>query len=433
MHHLTLRWPLAAGLGLLLSACGPKGPTFDSDVQPLLQARCLNCHTTGGIAPFSMQTYAQVKQMAPAMLDAVKQGRMPPWKAGPADVIYIGNPQLTAEQVATLEQWVTDGMPEGDPKAKKAVVAPVGGGLERVDLTLQVPEPYTPTKSPDDYRCFPIRWPSADPVYLTGFNAIPGQPSEVHHIALYQVPPDSADLPFQWDAEEDGPGYTCFGGPFGSHPQNFPVNVVSAWIPGTGGLTYPRGLGVEVPPGSTLVLQVHYNTQQGALLPDQTKLEFSTATQVAGVAAYQPYLDPAWVAGAMTIPAGQSNVMFQAYSDPRDFFTVLGSPLDLTNGFNIEGVMFHMHKLGTIGQLWLEKASGTRIKVLEIPQWDFHWQLQYMLEQPLRFEPGDKLRLRCTFDNSPGRLDPNQPNPHDVNWGEGSDDEMCVANIFSSQ
>ncbi len=420
---------------VVLSACGSQRPTFEQDVQPLLKARCMNCHTTGGIAPFSMESYAEVKKMAPAMLDAVTQGRMPPWKAADADVKYLNDPRLTSDQQSMLKKWIDDGMPEGDPKAKKTEVPALGGGLERVDLTLKLPEPYTPSTAsgPDDYRCFPIRWPNTESVYLTGFNAIPDQAFEVHHIALYAVPPDSADLPFQWDAEEAGPGYTCFGGPFGSHPQQFPVNVLSAWIPGSSGLTFPRGLGVQVPPGSALVLQMHYNTQQGAPKPDQTSLQFSTATQVQGVAAYQPYLDPAWVAGAMVIPAGQSNVMFQAMSDPRDFFSLLGSPLDVSHGFNIEGVMFHMHKLGTLGQLWLEKADGTRVKVVEIPQWDFHWQLQYMLETPLRFEPGDKLRLRCTFDNSPGRLDPNQPAPHDVNWGEGSEDEMCVANIFSSQ
>lgn len=91
--------------------------------------------------------------------------------------------------------------------------------------------------------------------------------------------------------------------------------------------------------------------------------------------------------------------------------------------------MFHMHKLGTSGQLWLDKANHQHLKVLDIPAWDFHWQLQYFLAEPVRFEPGDNLRVRCVFDNASGRLSVAK----DVNWGEGSEDEMCVANILSSE
>jgi hypothetical protein len=308
----------------------------------------------------------------------------------------------------------------------------IGAGVDRVDQTLRVPLPYTPKKTPDDYRCFPLRWPETATRYVTGFDAVPDVAPEVHHIAIYQVNPDSADLPFQWDAEDAEPGYECFGGPFGNHPQQFAINVLGAWIPGYQGVSNPRGLGIQVPPGSTVVLQMHYYVAQTTPQPDATEVHFALADRVDKVAAYQPYLDPGWVAGSMVIQPNASAALFQYVADPRDFFQLLGSPLDTSKGFNIEGVMFHMHKLGRIGELYLEKSGGTRIKVLNIPDWDFHWQQQYMLETPVRFEPGDKLRLRCTFDNSPGRSDPDT-STRQVKWGEGSDDEMCVANILSSE
>jgi hypothetical protein len=49
---------------------------------------------------------------------------------------------------------------------------------------------------------------------------------------------------------------------------------------------------------------------------------------------------------------------------------------------------------------------------------------------PVHIAPGEKLGLECQWDNSPE----NQPEyhghssaPKDTNWGEGSNDEMCVA------
>jgi hypothetical protein len=172
-------------------------------------------------------------------------------------------------------------------------------------------------------------------------------------------------------------------------------------------------------------MQLHYNLEGAAEpQPDQTAMQFSLADSVTRKMAYQPLLNAAWVAQQMRIPAGATGVVHQYVADPRSFFRLLGSPLDTTNGFNVEAVMFHMHQLGRRGELWLEKGDRSRLKLLDLPAWDFHWQNEYHLATPVRFEPGDKLHVRCTFDN---------PGATDVNWGENSTEEMCVANILSSE
>jgi hypothetical protein len=416
-----------------LVACQASGPTYAQDVKPILDGRCANCHTAGGIAPFALDNYADAKSHAAVIADAVQESRMPPWRAGAADVTYLRNPSLSDEQKAILVAWAKNGAPEGDAAKPGAPLPGVGGGMERVDLSLEMSEAYTPTVRPDDYRCFVLRWPRSAPTYVTGVNTLPGVPAQVHHVALYVVPPDSAELPAQWDAEDATPGYSCFGGPFGSRPQTFAVNLLTAWIPGYQGTTFPRGGGVLVEPGATIVMQLHYNLNNlPSAQADQTEVQFQLADAVTRRLAYQPMLDVAWVAGQMKIPANTTDVTHQYVADPRSFFKLLGSPLDTTNGFNLEAVMFHMHQLGKRGELWLEKADHRRIKVLDIPNWDFHWQNEYQLAEPLRFEPGDMLRVKCTFDNVDGRWGPGIPS-RETNWGEGSTEEMCVANILSSE
>ncbi|MEW5740561.1 MAG: monooxygenase [Myxococcota bacterium] len=428
MRLVSLLFIAAALLG-----CQAAGPTYAQDVKPMLDGRCVNCHTTGGIAPFKLDTYADAKLHAAAIVDAVQAGRMPPWRAGPADVTYLRNPSLSDEQKAALAAWAKNGAPEGDSSKPGQPLPPVGGGMERVDLSLEMAEAYTPMVRPDDYRCFVLRWPKTAPTYVTGVNTIPGVPAQVHHLALYLVPPDSAHLPAQWDAEDATPGYQCFGGPFGSRPQEFAVNLLTAWIPGYQGTTFPRGGGVLVEPGATIVMQLHYNLDNvPTAQADRTAVDFQLADTVSRRFAYQPMLDVAWVAGQMKIPANAPDVTHQYVADPRSFFKLLGSPLDTANGFNLEAVMFHMHQLGKRGELWLEKADRRRIKVLDIPNWDFHWQNEYQLAEPVRFEPGDQLRVKCTFDNSPGRAGPGVASM-DTNWGENSTEEMCVANILSSE
>lgn len=410
---------------VLLAACQPPGPTYHQDIKPILEGRCTNCHVAGGIAPFALDSFTSSSAMAAAVADAVQSGRMPPWRAGPADVTYLKNPSLTDEQKAAISAWAKNPL-EGDEHKPGAPLPALGGGLERVDATVQMPEPYTPRVKPDDYRCFVLEWPETTTKYITSVNALPGVPAQAHHIALYLIDPADAMKPRMWDAEDATPGYECFGGPFGNRPQ-FAVNLLTAWIPGYQGTTFPRGGGIKIEPGSTVVMQMHYNVQ-GVAEPqlDQTSMQFTLADSVERRLAYQPMLDAAWVAQQMPIPAGDGEVVHQYVADPRSFFRLLGSPLDNTNGFYLEAVMFHMHTLGRHGELFLEKADRRRIKVLDIPAWDFHWQNEYQLAEPVLFENGDKLRVRCTFDNdAPGAMD--------TNWGENSDEEMCVANILSSE
>jgi mono/diheme cytochrome c family protein len=422
---------LALALCALFAACGPSAPTWKQDVGPLVAGRCVNCHVAGGIAPFPLTRYADAKPHALAMAAATQRRSMPPWNSGDGSLPLLHDPRLTDAQIQLLTDWANAGAPEGSgPDATP--LEQVGSAIGRVDLELAMPEPYTPQLSPDEYRCFVIDWPKNADTFVTGFNALPGVSQQVHHLAVYAVPPAEAHYPKEWDAQEAGPGYTCWGGPFGDHPSTFPVNLLTAWIPGTQGTSYPRPFGIKVEPGTTLVLQMHYNTENSAPVPDLTRLQFKLDDTVEKVGAYQPFLDETWALGAMPIPAGQERVVHQYAADPRTFFGLLGSPLNTDNGFNIEAVMFHMHQLGASGGLWLQKADGTKVQILDIPRWDFHWQQEYFLKDPVRFEPGDKLIVRCIFDNTQGRWPAGQV-PKDVNWGEGSEDEMCVANLLSSE
>jgi len=410
----------------LLSACTPS-PSYHQDVRPIIEGRCANCHVAGGVGPFALDSFSATKAMGAAIVNSTQAGRMPPWLAAPNDTGgYLRDPSLTAEQKDTLKKWVEAGMPEGDSKKPGPALPALEGGLAKVDLTLTMPEPYTQRVTPDDYRCFVLRWPKTTPTYVTGVNGIPGNSKIVHHVALYLIDGDAAQYPPMWDAEDATPGYECFGGPFGSRPQQFPVKLLTAWLPGYQGQTFPRGGGVLIPPGSTVVLQMHYSSIESAPSADQTAMQFSIADSVPRRLAYQPFLKFDWVAGLMEIPPNTAEVVHEYRADPRPLLPTLGSPLNTTNGFNIEAVMFHMHTLGKSGEVWLHKKDKSKKLILQIPRWDFHWQQEYQLKEAVRFEPGDELRVRCVFDNS-------KPDSKKTNWGEGSGEEMCVANLLSSE
>ena len=415
---------------LLLLGCGSE-ITYHQDVKPLLEARCLNCHTEGNIGGIDLSSVDTVQEWGRAIAHVTENRSMPPW-SGVGD--FSNDWSLSDDQIAMVQQWVDADMPLGDAEGDTAPVEMVGTTLSRVDASLSMSESYVvATDSGDEYRCFVLDWEEVGTQYITGFNAIPGNSEMVHHIAAFLVRPDGLlgdsifDSIQEWEQNDDRQGYSCYGGPSltGSSSQ-IPIEQIAQWVPGNQGMDFPEGTGISIEEGSKIILQLHYNVRPEQVdKSDQTRLEFSLADSVTAPAAYAPWLNGTWPVAGMSIPAGATGVVHTVEADPRGFFNVLNPTLELEDGFDIHGLMMHMHRLGRSGEVVLVKSDGTEIPLLNIPAWDFDWQFTYLLREPVRFDDGDALRLTCVFDN-------NAPDAVNVDWGEGTLDEMCVGNLYIS-
>lgn len=433
MHvRLSLAGTLASCCAVLIGACAPPppapltcdapvaadvgAPTWHGEVSELLVARCGRCHRSGGIAPMPLQTYDEAFALREAVLSSVRARRMPPWSPSACCNRFAHDASLTADELATLEAWVAQGAPEGDPATAQPPEVPARG-LPRVDREVQMPEPYTPRFEgvADDTRCFLIDWPEEEVRYVTGLDVHPGQRSQVHHVmVLIAAAADVPELQRQ-DAASDGPGWSCPGGLVTRYS-----GYLGGWSPGFDATTLPDGLGHRMLPDSKLVLTVHYSRPAaGQVRPDQTRValmhQAERTTPVKSAAIY----DPGWLVGGMHIPAGEPDVVFRYEYDPAPFF---GGGSLLLHAANL-----HMHERGRGGMITLRRASGEDICLLQIDAYDHHWQGDYRFAEPIRAEPGDRLHIECRFDNTAGhqRIVAGKPEvPRDLNWGE--EQEMCV-------
>ena len=69
--------------------------TWTTDVQPIMKARCLGCHATGGFGPMSLETYQQARTWAKAIREEVLERRMPPWPAARGSGSFVNDRSLT--------------------------------------------------------------------------------------------------------------------------------------------------------------------------------------------------------------------------------------------------------------------------------------------------------------------------------------------------
>ena len=398
-------------------------PTYHQDVAPIVARHCLTCHVEGGIGPFVLDTFASVRFAAPEAREAIETRQMPPWMPDPSCGDLVGERRLSDEEIATFVAWVEGGTPEGDP-ATATPIEPVTPPTFVPTHTAAAPG-YVPNPDvPDDYRCFVLDFEFEEDSYLTASTVVPDASALVHHVLVYSLGPEDVAAAEALDAAEEGPGYTCFGGPLpmgdDAGSSSLPTQL-GAWVPGALPAIYPEGAGIPIRAGSRVVMQIHYNLLSTD--PERDATEFAmrlTTTPVTRAIDTHPLpkLD-------LMIPAGSpSSTQTQFFLNSRS------TPM------TIESLTGHMHLLGKSIRAQIVRADGTEECGLNIPRWDFDWQQAYTLAAPLVLQPGDGIRLTCEYDNS----EDNQPvingvqlEPRTVTWGEGTLDEMCLMYISESR
>lgn len=379
--------------------------TFHEQVERVLQKNCQTCHHTGGIAPFPLVSYADAFEQRVKMQIVTSDRTMPPWKPDShCGAALQGDPRLTESDVSVFLEWLRHGAPKGDARRAPAPLAfDDGWKLGTPDLQLGMSQPFQPDFATGDvYRCFRLPTGIDGQRFLSGIEVAPGNRSMVHHVLLFA---DTTGASAPLDGVDGQPGYPCFGGPgFNA------VSPLGAWVPGIRPSLLPDGIGIDLPDGATLVMQVHYSARTGGVAPDRTQV----ALHFAKPPVQKRLLTLPLVNQTFRLPAGQANIPVSAAAG---FI-----PYDIT----LRYIAPHMHLLGRTMSLTVTPLGGAPACLVNVPDWDFRWQGFYSYVTPVKIGSLSRIDLQASYDNSAGN--PNNPNkpPKDVTWGENTSDEMCL-------
>ena len=403
--------------------------TYHADIAPIIQAECTSCHSPDNIGPFDLTSLANVQQYSAAIEQSIRSGSMPPIPAKDTNCQELDDERImnTADKRKVLD-WIDAGMPAGDPATASALVEDEAQDFlvtQEVDMGIE----YAGAPDGDgfdEFRCFVIDPEWTDIKHLRGFGLKPGTRSVVHHITLYlQLPEQKSAVDALVEADE-GPGYNCPSGPgFG---QNFPI---AGYAPGAKNRSFPNGATISLPPGVRFVIQLHYNFAYDTA-PDNSSVLFWEVDEPSDI---RPRGLTA-INRDFYIPAGASHHQVQSFSyivtkEEEEEIPDMARPIFEREG-KIWGASGHMHNRGKAIRLDLIRNDGTEDCLLDIPEWDFNWQGSYRFKEPVQANAGDQLRITCTWDNSAE----NQPiingeplAPRDLQWGDGSFDEMCLGSV----
>jgi hypothetical protein len=326
---------------------------------------------------------------------------------------------------------------------------------------MTMPEAYTPRAAPgttDDYHCTLVNPHVARNSYIISSRFIAGN-DEVHHAALFLVPPSSAAA-----VERDndgGRGWTCFGGPLpGTALVGLEADpLLTFWAPGSGTDNFPKGTGVTLRAGSLVIMQVHYNLLVGnkpvknslvlrtvpasaRLLPLHLNLMLAPPnipcpTGVTGPlcnrTAALANLGQRFGKSAVDEVNGIESVCGENPSDPPQGDSA-SCTLPISKSGYIVRVYAHMHLLGVGFKMVLNPGTAKATTVLNVPNYDFHDQKSYNLAKPIPVTAGEPAMVTCTYNPTLAQQLPilRKVPAHFVTWGDGSTDEMCIGIAWTS-
>lgn len=409
----------------------PTKVTYHKEVLPILQNRCQECHRPGEAGPFSLLTYKEAVTWAADIKEYTQNRKMPPWKAT-GGMKFQHDRRLPATEIDTLAKWAAGGTPEGNPKdAPPARVFTKGWSLGEPDLVLTVNEDFhLGARGPDHYRCFVLPTGLTEDKFVVGYEVRPGKATVVHHVLNFF---DTTGTARNLDREarqkakaigttgyDLGPGYES---PMGiGFTPNDPSQIggLGGWAPGLRGTSAPAGTGMLLPKGADIVLQIHYH-RNGKPEKDRTKigLYFAKDSGAAELKRLKSLRVPGLVSASddfvpfTRIPAGRSN------------YRVTGKVV-LEEDCRVYAVLPHMHMLGANVRITMTPPAGKEQVIVEIGEWDYAWQEQYRLVEPLDVKAGTEFTVEAEYDNTAKNpLNPNSP-PKDVKRGEGTTDEMLI-------
>ncbi len=377
--------------------------TYNRHIAPLLEANCVECHRQGGMAPFSLEGYDNAKRWHRMVSFMTSERLMPPWRAEPGFGAFRDARRLSDHQIALLASWSENGARLGDAEdIMPASLRPDSKWrLGDPDLVLSMPEPFpVPADGDDIYRYFVIPTGFAEDKVVVALDFSPGDAGVVHHVNYLM---DYSGRARAEDAKDEEQGFSVFGtGAF----LDYNAWGIGGWAPGVEPYVLEDGLGMWLPKGGDLVLEVHYHLN-GKATTDRSEVGFYFAREPVS-----RYVDGVVIGTQnLRIPPGEENY-WRRFS------------MSVPSGMTLTDVTPHMHFLGREFIAIATLPDGSEKPLIRIADWDFRWQNTFAYREPVHLPAGSRIDAWMRYDNSADNPQNPALEPETVTWGWETTDEM---------
>lgn len=359
--------------------------TYTKDVAPIINENCVSCHRPGQVGPMSLMSYKEVRPWAKSIKKAVAAGDMPPWHASHSVVPIENDRALSQEDIDMIVDWVDTGVQRGKRSdMPKMPDFPKAGTwqLGEPDLVVNFPETKVPAADEDQFENLPGVVNLKEDRWMTAIEILPSNTKVAHHVIAFQSRGFDPDPVGGW---------------------------LGAWASGTDPMVFPEKTGRVMKKGHSIIGNMHYHpTEKDEVDRTQVGLHFADDQN-----SIEKELTNMWVMNSgFLIPAGDAN------------HEVISSMTFKQSG-KIMTFAPHMHYRGKDFKYTAKYPDGREELLFAVNDYDFNWQTNYTLAEPISIPAGTTVECVAHFDNSTD----NAANPDptkDITFGDESYDEMMI-------
>jgi hypothetical protein len=414
-------------------------PTFNQDVARILYDKCVTCHRPGEVAPMSLMSYEDARPWVRAIRARIAAREMPPWPADPRfGRRFIGDPRLTDAEIETIIRWVDNGAPRGTGNAPPPPKFTEGWHTFKnrpPDAIVEMPSAF---EIPAD-GALPVftRWspnPFTEDKFIEAVELRPGAVNAVHHSDVTARALPAGTTLGRGAAWNGGPAIDFVpvypdGTSYNARTATLNAEVFSTsddyrllfYVPGGGFQQFPPGAVKRISARNALAWNVHY-TPTGKPEADRHRLGLWFAQASPSHEVITKRIGEAHIIEGREFVAESEGAEFPAIPPFADDWRITAiTPIQ--DDVTLYALWPHMHVRGKDMTFIATYPDGHEEILLHVPKYDFQWQLQYQLVEPVRLPAGSTIKAIGHYDNSSGNR--NNPRPSaPVSWSEQSRDEM---------
>lgn len=371
-------------------AASPTNATWSGEIAALVFEKCAGCHRPNTAAPFSLLSREDMVGNASMISQVILNETMPPWYASKAHGQFQNHAGLSDAEKKQVLDWISAGLPIGETaNAPQPPAAPdTDWRIGKPDLIVTMKEEHTiPPTGFIPYKYVILPQIFLFETWVEAFEIKPLNPAVVHHCNMAYL-------------TKDGAGNQSF---------------ITGYVPGGQPMDlgkFDNGVAYKIPAGAGLGLQIHYTTT-GTEQTCQIQVGLRFPRREVRKQLHHFVLDPrGW-----EIPPGDPAFRIEASHQ-------------LKHNANLLGMFTHMHVRGRDMTFFADTQGKPSETLLQIPNYNFEWQLGYELAPGAKNFPKDTaIRAVAHFDNSP--FNPYNPDPNvAVHYGPQTVDEMFNGFVF---
>jgi Copper type II ascorbate-dependent monooxygenase, C-terminal domain len=354
----------------------------------IISEHCISCHNAN--SNYSIPDFTSIsiiRKWRSTIKEAILSAYMPPYRASSSSKICSEN-ILDSIEKSNLVTWLDGNCKMPFLKKKIANKASKNKHVYNTIVKYKKPLLLSPSNKDRFFRTYNLLKLS-EASTIKGLNFSPQLRKYIHHVnfAIYSYHSKlkldtSTTIEEIFYSKQNKKIKLDF-----SDTNQFKLRYYSGWLPGSNEELFAGAIGINLDSNNLIQFDIHY-----ASIPELVIDTSYLSIDIQNGKSKQTIQ-------SLSLGSGGFGTIYPQLVIPANTIKSFKCDIVIDKTISVLSVWPHMHLLGSYFKAYTIYNNDT-LPLIEIPEWDFNWQLKYQFKQPIQLAAGTRIRFEGTYDNT---------------------------------